>query len=46
LGKLANFGWIIRPLIPVSDNVRHGHPFDDKFIRSAELPGGDINCYV
>jgi hypothetical protein len=43
---LANLVWIIRPLIPVSDKVRHRHPFNRKAIRSARLSSGDINRYV
>ena len=39
----ANLSRIIRPLIAISDKVRHRHPFDDKSIRSARLAGGDID---
>jgi hypothetical protein len=44
--RLANLGRIIRPLIPVSNKVRQLHPFDDKSIRRAGVPGGNFDCYV
>ena len=40
---LANVRWIIRPLIPVGDKVRHRHPFNDKSIRGAGLSSNDID---
>ncbi len=43
---LANLGRIIRPLISVSDKVRHGHPFNGKSIGSAGPSGSDIDGYV
>lgn len=41
--RLANLGWIIRPLIAIGDKVRHRHPFDDESILSAGLASGDID---
>ncbi len=48
IGKtgLANFVRIIRPLIPVSDKVSHGHPFNDKSIRRAGVTNGQVECNV
>ena len=43
---LANFGRIIRPLIPVSDKVCCRHPFNDKSVRSAGVASGHIDRYV
>jgi hypothetical protein len=33
-------------LIPVSDKVGQGHPFNDKSIRSAGLSSRDVDGYV
>ena len=44
--RLAKFVWIIRPLIAISDKVRHRHPFDDESIRCARLTSGYIDGKV
>ncbi len=44
--RLADLGWIIRPLIAVSDKVRRRHPFNDKSIRGTGFSGNDIDGYV
>ena len=44
--SLANFVWIIRPLIPVSDKVGLRHPFNDESIRGSGLASRDIDGYV
>jgi len=41
--RLADLGWIIRPLIAVSDKVRRRHPFNNKSIRGTGLSGNDID---
>ena len=41
--RLADLGWIIRPLIAVSDKVRRRNPFNDKSIRGTGFSGNDID---
>jgi hypothetical protein len=43
---LADLVRIIRPLIPVSDKVRQGHPFNGKSIWSTRLSSRDLDGYV
>ncbi len=44
--RLAKLGWIIGPLIAVSDKVRHSHPVNCKSIGGTGLSSNDIDGYV